>query len=315
MLGWLLIALSAGLVANSLLGPVATGVIEYAIPAGGVIESQLIALDIFSLAVVAPLSLALAILARRGHRMAPVMALGPGLYAAYMFAQYILGPEPLELPGNSAAFFPLHLAVFVTGGLVAVLAWRAIPLRALAPLGRRERLVGGVLIPLVALLTFARYIPGIVDAAGETPGAADYLEAPTFYWTIALLDLGVALPAVIASAIGLRRGQAWARKLAYAVAGWLALVGPAVGAMAITMYANRTPDSSAAQAMAMTALGLLFAVLAVSVYRALADDLSSNALRVAAIRGRLKAAKAADGSWRSSRAWVDEYRATRYKRA
>jgi cell filamentation protein, protein adenylyltransferase len=36
---------------------------------------------------------------------------------------------------------------------------------------------------------------------------------------------------------------------------------------------------------------------------------------VAAIGGRLKAAKAADGSWRSSRAWVDEYRATRYKRS
>jgi len=43
--------------------------------------------------------------------------------------------------------------------------------------------------------------------------------------------------------------------------------------------------------------------------------LSANALRVAATRGRLKAAKASDGSWRSSRAWVDEYQATRYKRA
>lgn len=43
------------------------------------------------------------------------------------------------------------------------------------------------------------------------------------------------------------------------------------------------------------------------------DDLSANALRVAAVRGRLKAAKAADGTWRSSRAWVDEYVATRYK--
>jgi hypothetical protein len=48
---------------------------------------------------------------------------------------------------------------------------------------------------------------------------------------------------------------------------------------------------------------------------ALATELlSANALRVAAMRGRLKAAKAADGTWRSSRAWVDEYRATRYKR-
>ena len=45
------------------------------------------------------------------------------------------------------------------------------------------------------------------------------------------------------------------------------------------------------------------------------DHLSANALRVAAIRGRLKAAKAADGTWRSSKVWVDEYRATRYRRS
>lgn len=43
-------------------------------------------------------------------------------------------------------------------------------------------------------------------------------------------------------------------------------------------------------------------------------ELSANALRVAAVRGRLKAARAADGTWRSSRAWVDEYAASRYKR-
>lgn len=44
------------------------------------------------------------------------------------------------------------------------------------------------------------------------------------------------------------------------------------------------------------------------------DSLSAEALRVAAMRGRLQASKAADGSWRSSRAWVDQYAATRYKR-
>ncbi len=43
-------------------------------------------------------------------------------------------------------------------------------------------------------------------------------------------------------------------------------------------------------------------------------DLSANALRVAAVRGRLQAAKASDGTWRSSTAWVDEYVASRYKR-
>ncbi len=44
------------------------------------------------------------------------------------------------------------------------------------------------------------------------------------------------------------------------------------------------------------------------------DELSANALRVAAVRGRLKAAKGADGAWRSSTAWVEEYVASRYKR-
>ncbi len=44
------------------------------------------------------------------------------------------------------------------------------------------------------------------------------------------------------------------------------------------------------------------------------QDLSANALRVAAVRGRLKATKGPDGAWRSSTAWVDEYIVSRYKR-
>lgn len=43
-------------------------------------------------------------------------------------------------------------------------------------------------------------------------------------------------------------------------------------------------------------------------------ELSANALRVAAIRGRLQATMGADGQWRSSRAWVDQYIASRYRR-
>jgi hypothetical protein len=44
------------------------------------------------------------------------------------------------------------------------------------------------------------------------------------------------------------------------------------------------------------------------------ERISANALRVAATRGRLKASKAADGTWRSTREWVDEYLAGRYER-
>jgi len=44
-------------------------------------------------------------------------------------------------------------------------------------------------------------------------------------------------------------------------------------------------------------------------------ELSHGALRVAAIRGRLQATKGPDGQWRSSRAWVEKYVATRYQRS
>jgi hypothetical protein len=44
------------------------------------------------------------------------------------------------------------------------------------------------------------------------------------------------------------------------------------------------------------------------------SEISANALRVAATRGRLQASKAHDGTWRSTRAWVQQYLAGRYVR-
>jgi Fic family protein len=43
-------------------------------------------------------------------------------------------------------------------------------------------------------------------------------------------------------------------------------------------------------------------------------ELTPGALRTAAIRGALQATKGPDGSWRSSRNWVDEYIANRHRR-
>jgi hypothetical protein len=44
------------------------------------------------------------------------------------------------------------------------------------------------------------------------------------------------------------------------------------------------------------------------------EELSGDALRVAAARGRLKASRGADGTWRSSRVWVNEYARNRSRR-
>jgi hypothetical protein len=43
--------------------------------------------------------------------------------------------------------------------------------------------------------------------------------------------------------------------------------------------------------------------------------LIQNALRVAAIRGRLRAQRIPDGTWLSSKNWVHEYQKSRYQRA
>jgi hypothetical protein len=45
------------------------------------------------------------------------------------------------------------------------------------------------------------------------------------------------------------------------------------------------------------------------------DGLAVTALRAAIDRGRLRAQKADDRSWRSSKRWVEEYQASRYKRS
>ena len=42
--------------------------------------------------------------------------------------------------------------------------------------------------------------------------------------------------------------------------------------------------------------------------------LKASALRAAASRGRLQATRGSDGQWRSSRVWVDEYKASRWIR-
>jgi fido (protein-threonine AMPylation protein) len=45
------------------------------------------------------------------------------------------------------------------------------------------------------------------------------------------------------------------------------------------------------------------------------EQIAADALRTAAIRGRLQATRGPDGQWRSSRNWVNDYLRTRYRRA
>jgi hypothetical protein len=261
-----LFAVAAGLAVVSLLGPLVTGVIDYHV--GETLRNQTIGLDAVSLIVVAPLSILAALLVLRGHVAGAALGLGVGAYTAYMMVQYILGPEYERLPGNNELLFPLYLALFSLGWVVALAAWNATDERHLRS-PARDRLLGRVVLPVLALLAFSRYLPALADWMSSTPEDPGYLAGPSFAWAIAMLDLGVFLPATVAACFGLVRQSPWAQKLLYTVVGWFGLVGPAVAAMAITMYVNDDPNASGASTAFMTALGLAFALFALYLYRPL----------------------------------------------
>ncbi|HXV96179.1 MAG TPA: hypothetical protein VD695_06490 [Gaiellaceae bacterium] len=264
LLGLGLVGLAAGLAADSLLGPLAAETFEF--PITETLRNQMIGLDAVSLLVVAPLAVVAGVLALRGRVLGQALALGIGAYTAYMFVQYALGPQFGELPGDSQALFPLYLVLFALGWIVALGAWNGIDPGRLPSDRRRDLAVGRFVLPVLAFLAFFRYLPALADATSASPQDEGYLAGPTFFWAIALMDLGILLPATVAACYGLVRGAAWGQKALYLVAGWFGLVGPAVAGMAIAMYVNDDPVASGVNVVVMTVLGALFAALAVAVY-------------------------------------------------
>lgn len=252
----LLFSLAALLAANSILGPFLTGTIEYRFSESLIYQG--IGLDAVALVGAAPIAVAAALLVLRRHPAGPVVAFIPATFAAYMAPQYVVGPEYLTLAGNNEQFILLHLALLVLGVATILVAWRAVDRGWLPPASRRSDLRRSwVLWGVVAFIGGARWLPAIAELVAGDPTIPDYLENPTSFLLIGLLDLGLVVPAAVASAIALRKGVEWARTAAYAVIGWFALVPAAVAAMAVTMQVNGDPNAS-------TGMTVVFAVAAVA---------------------------------------------------
>jgi hypothetical protein len=259
--------LGAGLVLNSLLGPLIGDVIRYRFSES--LINQGIGLDAASLFLVAPLSFVAGALLLRGHPAGSVLAMGPAIYTAYMSVQYTIGPDYHALPGNNERFFPFHLALFVLALLVAIRAWSAVDLTDLPRTPRPWARRWSVVLLVLAALLFLRYLPGLVDLVGGEPTVPEYEENATTFLLIGLMDLGVFLPAAIAAGIGLRAQAPWARKASYGIVAWFALVGVAVAAMTITMQVNDDPAASTGQTAMFGVAAVVFVVLAVWMHRPL----------------------------------------------
>jgi hypothetical protein len=258
-----LLVLAGCLLANSVLGPLGTGALDYPISAS--MENQLRGLELVTVLLVVPWLVVTAVLARRGHPAAPLLAIGPAGYAAYMFVQYVLGPEYGAY--SWAVLFHLGIAS-LAGGLVLVAWQRAAgqPVPDLGPARRRRR---ALLLLALAGFVLARYVPAFVGAAGGTPIADEFQDARTFFWSIVLLDLGVVVPATVAAAVALLRGTPGGERAAYAVLGWFALVPPSVAAMAVVMLVRDDPYASLGTTLLLSAASVVFAAVAVAAFRPL----------------------------------------------
>jgi hypothetical protein len=258
-----LAALGLGLAANSLLGPLAFDAIRY--PFSGSVRNQLLGLDAVSLLLVAPLCVLAGVLALRGNPAGPVLALGPATYTAYMFVQYVVGPQYLGAPRILA----LHLGLFILSVVVTAKAWSAVvPARLPAMSPSRSRRRGVIALGLAAFVV-SRYVPVLLGSWSGEPIAAEFRAAPSFFWTILLMDLGIVVPAGVATAIALLRRTPGAARAMYALVGWFALVPPSVAAMSVAMALEHDPNATTGGTVVSVAAAALLAAFAVGVFRPL----------------------------------------------
>ena len=196
-----------------------------------------------------------------------MLALGPGLWAVYMYLQLAIGQEYLDLPGNSERFFPLFLALFVLGQAIVVLAWRQVGASGLPSLPRRlEGIAGVVLLVLAAFLVVGLHLPTLVDAMGDAPTSLEYTSSPTAFWSVKVMDLGIVVPAAVAIGVGLLRRAPWARGAAYALFTAYTLLSAGVTGMAVVMLVTGDPDGTLVN---VVAFGLFTVALAGLTWRLL----------------------------------------------
>ncbi|MGX6607086.1 hypothetical protein ACWKSP_33930 [Micromonosporaceae bacterium Da 78-11] len=254
--GLLLLAMAVATVAA--LGPLLFGVLRYRISATSL--NQVIGGDAAALIVVVPVTVAVGVMALRGHPAAPVLALAPSVFVVYTYTQLIVGNEYLRLPGNVERFFPLLLTAFILAAAIALRAWNSIPAARLPGTSARVDRTAGVLLLVIAVfVVVGLHLANYLDAMRDHPVTEQYLSSPTAFWLVKFMDLGIVVPAAITVGIGALRRRPWARKPVYALLGVYTLIGASVAGMAITMAARHDPDSSAVTVVGATVMTALLA--------------------------------------------------------
>ena len=144
------ILLGIGMVVAALLGPLMLDVIQYRNSPAAI--RQLQGGEVISLLAAAPLAIVSGLVWHRRRTLAAALAIGPGLYAVYMYVQYVLAGQYDRYAGNVERFFPLFLTLIILGWITALRGWSvlggdrggAVPM----PARRIRRTLGGLLLAI-----------------------------------------------------------------------------------------------------------------------------------------------------------------------
>jgi len=226
--------LGAGMMAGAVLGPLLLGVIRFRVSPA--MERQLIGGELATLVLAGPAAIVAGALWFRGATIAPLLAIGPLGYALYTYIQFILVPDYARYSGNNERWFPMYLLMVMTSWIIMLEAWREIG--QLSPFPRRPsaRLIGGFLLGLNSLFAIAWW--SSIAATYVASPSAEYLEHPTAFWLVRLMDLGFIIPVGLVVALGLLRRRAWALRAGYAIGGVELLLACGVLAMAVAQSSS-----------------------------------------------------------------------------
>jgi len=124
-----------------------------------------------------------------------------------------------------------------------------------------------VLLLVAAFLVFGQHLRPMIIAWRDPASLTEYASSPTPFWMVKLMDLGIIVPAAVVTAIGLLKGDDWARRAMYVILTGYTCLATSVAAMAVVMYVNADPDASAGLVIGIAAFALAFATLTVLLYR------------------------------------------------
>ena len=182
-----------GLVALSILGPLFTRQIRYATSPSGMF--QLMGQDTANMFIFGPLFAVGGILYWAGKRIGPYIAALAAVFLIYFGLSIGIGMEwsDARYTGNSEQSFPLFLFFFISGLVLSVVTLTEFENMSMKSLPLKVKIPYTAVFTLFLVLFAGMWISEISEVL-RTGTARGYDEAPTIFWVIRFLDLGLSIP-------------------------------------------------------------------------------------------------------------------------